>query len=246
LHRWQAYMHHSKFDVTARPMIKRRCFPLPRTTCPSRRFPPLYRIWPGGPLGEHRPRQDGRLGENRPDAVSCSPRHDNHPSRHAHNQERSGQTTDARISAATPPSRRLSRVSTRNVRTHQQTAQTFISSRERQPSRVFRGPILSRPDRIGRSSRQSALFPPPYEPDDNSSPVNPAMRSHATALSSGPWIHTSCRTQHVAGRACPNSKGRDLCLPFEARRLSSRVPPTPRYSPIDRVGCQLVVATSLV
>lgn len=74
LHRRQAYVYHSKFDATARPMDKKRCLApstndMPEQVSPavvshiarrrpSRRASPEAR-WPTG------------LEENRPDAVSC-------------------------------------------------------------------------------------------------------------------------------------------------------------------------------
>ena len=207
-------MHGSKFDATARPIDKKRCFPSPNDM-PKQAFPPLHRRSPGGFLGEHRPRQHHRLDQRRRiDQIQslAGPRHEQSPLSTC--TIKSGQ--DSCVPAATPPSCRLSRVSTRNVQTHQQTAQTYISSRQSQPSRVFCGPILSRPDRL-RSHVKVLFLPLPMsrmtaaacQPRD-AIPHQKGVENHkgpaATALSSGPWIHTYCSTQYVAGCACPSSK----------------------------------------
>lgn len=63
LHRRQAYVYHSKFDATARPMDKKRCLALHERHARaglSRRC-----IAYCGPLGEHRPRQDRRRLDSR-------------------------------------------------------------------------------------------------------------------------------------------------------------------------------------
>lgn len=182
--------------------------PPPRTTCPSRPLPPLYRILPGGgPLGEHRPRQDGRRDSRRIDQMQslAGSRHEQSPLLIC--TIKSGQD---RL-----PLHHVGCCQQRNVQPHphQQTAQTFISSRTRDSRAGFSG-ILFLAGRIGsdRSSRQSALFPPlipmslmmtcqPRDAIPHQTGVKPPKGSRP--LSSGPWIGT--------GRACPTSKGRELC-----------------------------------
>lgn len=77
LHRRQAYVYHSKFDATARPMDKKRCLAPSTNDMPEQAFPavvshiasrrrPSRRASP-----EARWPTTGRLEENRPDAVSC-------------------------------------------------------------------------------------------------------------------------------------------------------------------------------
>lgn len=168
---------------------------------------PLYRILPGGgPLGEHRPRQDGRR-DRRIDQMQslAGSRHEQSPLLIC--TIKSGQD---RL-----PLHHVGCCQQRNVQPHphQQTAQTFISSRTRDSRAGFSG-ILFLAGRIGsdRSSRQSALFPPlipmslmmtcqPRDAIPHRTGIKPPKGS--CPLSSGPWIGT--------GRACPTSKGRELC-----------------------------------